>query len=109
MGTMTITTRAVDQLNRLLEKEGRTGQGLRISVAPGGCAGFRYNIMFEANPGETDEVIEANGLKIYLDEDSREYLKGAELDFVESLEGSYFDINNPNVGSTCSCGQSFKA
>ena len=66
-------------------------------------------MMFEENPAENDEVIEVNGLKIFLDEESKGYLKGAELDFVESLEGSFFNVNNPNASSTCGCGQSFKA
>ncbi|MEE9594510.1 MAG: iron-sulfur cluster assembly accessory protein [Candidatus Hydrothermarchaeales archaeon] len=109
MGTMSITPKAVEQLGVLMEKEGKTDHGLRITVGVGGCAGYRYNMMFEENPAENDEVIEVNGLKIFLDEESKGYLKGAELDFVESLEGSFFNVNNPNASSTCGCGQSFKA
>lgn len=109
MGTMNVTPRAVEQLNKLMEKEGKTGQGLRVTVGAGGCAGYRYHMMFEENPAESDEVIEVDGLRIFLDGESRGYLKGAELDYVESLEGSFFNIDNPNARSMCDCGQSFEA
>lgn len=108
MGTMTVTSRAVEQLTKLLEKDGNKDQGLRIAVRAGGCAGYRYFMTFEGKPTKSDEVIESNGVRIFIDKESRGYLRGAELDYVESLEGSYFNINNPNAHSACSCGKSFK-
>jgi len=109
MGTINVTPKAVEQLGKLMEKEDKNGQGLRITVGAGGCAGYKYHMMFEETPAETDEVIEVDGVKVFLDEESKGHLKGAELDFVESLDGSFFNINNPNAQSTCGCGQSFKA
>lgn len=108
MATMNITPKAVEQLNKLLKSEGKNAKGLRIAVGAGGCAGYRYLMTFEGKPAKNDEVIKSNGIRIFIDEESRDYMKGAELDYVESLEGSYFNINNPNARSACSCGKSFK-
>ena len=82
--------------------------GLRISVVGGGCSGFSYSMAFENQPNMLDKTYDYNGLKVFVDQASMLYLDGAEVDFVETLEGSGFKFNNPQVKSTCGCGSSFQ-
>jgi iron-sulfur cluster assembly protein len=83
--------------------------GLRISVVGGGCSGFTYSMAFENTPNMLNKTYQFNGLKVFIDQASMFYLDGAEVDYVETLEGSGFKFNNPNVKSTCGCGSSFNA
>jgi iron-sulfur cluster assembly accessory protein len=63
--------------------------------------------MIEETGGDGDQVFESNGVKLYVDPISIRYLKGAEVDFVETVTGGGFTIKNPNATSTCGCGSSF--
>ena len=83
--------------------------GLRISVVGGGCSGFSYSMAFENQPNMLDKTYNYDGLKVFVDQASLLYLDGAEVDYVESLEGAGFKFNNPQVKSTCGCGSSFQA
>src|SRR5207244_13149536 len=83
--------------------------GLRISVVGGGCSGFSYTMAFENQPNMLDKTYNYDGLKVFVDQASLLYLDGAEVDYVESLEGAGFKFNNPHVKSTCGCGSSFQA
>ncbi|MCS7314897.1 MAG: iron-sulfur cluster assembly accessory protein [Bryobacterales bacterium] len=83
--------------------------GLRIAVVGGGCSGFTYSMAFENNPGMLDKIYNFDGLKVFIDQVSMLYLDGARIDYVETLEGSGFKFDNPNVRNTCGCGSSFSA
>ena len=104
-----ITPVAVGKVKEILETQEPKPQGLRISVVGGGCSGFSYSMAFENNPSRLDKVYSYDGLKIFVDQASLLYLDGAEVDYVETLEGAGFKFNNPNVKSTCGCGSSFSA
>lgn len=80
---------------------------MRITVESGGCAGFKY-IMGLANETNSDDtVIERDGVKLFVDNDSQKYLAGTTIDFVLAQEGSGFTFDNPNAQASCSCGKSF--
>jgi len=102
-----VSETAASKISELLSEEGKTGSGLRVFVQGGGCSGFQYGLMIEENGGDADQIFESNGVKLYIDPVSISYLKGAEVDFVETVTGGGFTIRNPNAVSTCGCGQSF--
>ena len=102
-----VSQTAASKINELLAEEGKSGSGLRVFVQGGGCSGFQYGLMIEENGGDSDQVFESNGVRLYIDPVSISYLKGAEVDFVETVTGGGFTIRNPNAVSTCGCGQSF--
>jgi len=102
-----VSPTAASKIAELLAEENKPESGLRVFVQGGGCSGFQYGLMIEDSPGATDQVLESNGVKLYVDPISVRYLKGAEVDFVENISGGGFTIRNPNAVSTCGCGQSF--
>jgi iron-sulfur cluster assembly protein len=104
-----LTETAVSKVKEILETQEPKPTGLRISVVGGGCSGFSYSMAFENTPGMLDKTYNFDGLKVFIDQASMLYLDGAEVDYVETLEGSGFKFNNPNVKSTCGCGSSFSA
>ena len=104
-----LTETAIGKVREILTDQEPAPAGLRISVVGGGCSGFSYSMAFENSPGFLDKTYEFSGLKVFVDQASMLYLDGAEVDYVENLEGSGFKFNNPNVKSTCGCGSSFSA
>jgi iron-sulfur cluster insertion protein len=102
-----VSQTAASKINELLAEEGKAGSGLRVFVQGGGCSGFQYGLMIEESGGSGDQVFESNGVRLFVDPISISYLKGAEVDFVETVTGGGFTIRNPNAVSTCGCGQSF--
>ena len=102
-----VSTAAAAKIVELLAEESKQESGLRVFVQGGGCSGFQYGLMIEETPGETDQVFQSNGVKLYVDPISIRYLKGAEVDFVDNVAGGGFTIRNPNAVTTCGCGQSF--
>jgi iron-sulfur cluster insertion protein len=104
---ITVTESAASKIQDLLAEEGKTESGLRVFVQGGGCSGFQYGLMIEENGGVGDQTYESNGIKLYVDPVSLSYLKGAEVDFVDTITGGGFTIKNPNATSTCGCGSSF--
>ena len=104
-----LTETAVAKVREILSTQEPKPAGLRIAVVGGGCSGFSYSMAFENSPGMLDKTIKYDDLKVFIDQASLLYLEGAEVDYVESLEGSGFKFNNPNVKSTCGCGSSFSA
>ncbi|HEX7600152.1 MAG TPA: iron-sulfur cluster insertion protein ErpA [Polyangiaceae bacterium] len=106
---ITITEKAATKVREIASSEALEGQGLRLRVIGGGCAGFTYDLYFEDNVGEMDETYESNGVKLYVDPLSHQYLTETEIDYVEGLHGAGFKFNNPNVKSTCGCGSSFSS
>jgi iron-sulfur cluster assembly accessory protein len=104
-----LTETAVSKVQEILSAQEPKPAGLRIAVVGGGCSGFSYSMAFENAPGMLDKTYSFEGLKVFVDQASLLYLDGAEVDYVESIEGSGFKFNNPNVKSTCGCGSSFSA
>ncbi len=103
-----VTPAAASAVQDLMTKRNLTGYGLRIFISGGGCSGFQYGLALEDNVRESDMAYEVNGVKIVIDEVSINYLRGAQIDYVDELMGSGFKITNPNAQSTCGCGQSFR-
>jgi iron-sulfur cluster insertion protein len=104
---ISITSLAATKVKDIAQSEGLDGQGLRLRVIGGGCAGFQYDLYFEDKPTDMDETFESNGVKLYIDPLSYQYLDGTEIDYVEGVHGSGFKFGNPNVSGTCGCGSSF--
>ncbi|MEZ4375031.1 MAG: iron-sulfur cluster insertion protein ErpA [Polyangiaceae bacterium] len=104
---ISITELAAGKVREIADAEGLQGQGLRLRVIGGGCAGFQYDLYFEDTPTDMDETFECNGVQLYIDPLSYQYLDGTEIDFVEGVHGSGFKFGNPNVSGTCGCGSSF--
>jgi iron-sulfur cluster assembly accessory protein len=104
-----MTPVAVNKVKEILEAQTPKPAGLRLAVVGGGCSGFSYSMAFENKPSMLDKTYDYEGLKVYVDQASMLYLEGAQVDYVETLEGSGFKFNNPNVKSTCGCGSSFSA
>jgi len=104
-----MTPKAVEKVKEILNMQEPKPAGLRIAVVGGGCSGFNYSLAFESNPGMLDKTYDFDGLSVFIDQASMLYLDGAEVDYVETMEGSGFKFNNPNVKTTSGCGSSFSA
>ncbi|PWU04466.1 MAG: iron-sulfur cluster assembly accessory protein [Verrucomicrobia bacterium] len=104
--TITLTEAAAEQVLFLAEEDSEEGQFLRFGVEEGGCSGHEYAMGFDF-PQEDDILLESRGIKIIIDPNSFEYLKGIEVDFNDGLEGKGFSFNNPNAKRHCGCGKSF--
>src|ERR1044072_9523503 len=103
-----VSESAASKISELLAEENKAGSGLRVFVEGGVYSGFQYGLMFDENgQGAGDMVFESHGVKLYVDPISVRYLKGAEVDFVDTITGGGFTIKNPQATSTCGCGQSF--
>jgi len=104
---ITLTETAAKKLGDLRLEEGKPEWGLRIRVVGGGCSGFSYELGWENQASEGDDVIESHGIKVYVDSMSARYLAGSEIEYVDNqMLGAGFAIKNPNVKSSCGCGQS---
>jgi iron-sulfur cluster assembly protein len=104
---ITVTPKAAEKIKEFMKEETENPEYLRVYVQGGGCSGLSYGMGFEKSPEEDDLVMEENGVKLLVDSYSVDHLKGANVDYIESLMGSGFKINNPNVVKSCSCGHSF--
>ena len=103
-----VSETAAAKISELLVEENKAASGLRVFVQGGGCSGFQYGLMIEENgQGAGDQVFESHGVKLFVDPISIQYLKNAEVDFVDTVTGGGFTIKNPNAKSTCGCGSSF--
>ena len=105
---ITVTDVAANKIKELMLEE-KDVVGLRVYVRGGGCHGYQYGMAFENKIGEDDTVIEKNGIQVMLDPQSAPLLSGAEVDYVDSLQGSGFAVKNPQAKTTCGCGSSFSA
>ncbi len=102
-----LTARAAEKVKAIRAEENiETGLELRLKVIGGGCSGFSYDLYFD-QPQDVDQTLESQGVRLLCDQMSLMYLAGAEIDYVESVQGSGFKFTNPNVKSTCGCGSSF--
>lgn len=104
-----VTPAAVATIRNLLEQRQIPNHHLRVFVAGGGCSGLQYGMAFEETPENADTLIEMDGVRLIIDPTSLGYLYGATIDFVDSLMGGGFRIDNPNSAGGCGCGKSFKS
>ena len=106
-----ITPAAATEVKRFMDAEGVTPEvgGLRVSVQPGGCSGFKYGLLIEDAAAEDDSVLDMEGFKVFVDPFSAQYLTGVTIDYVSSMQGSGFTFKNPNSTGGCGCGSSFSA
>src|SRR5947209_5166671 len=106
---ITITDNGAEKVREFLAAQGAdfATAGLRVGVRGGGCSGFQYNLAFDEQR-EDDAVFEDHGLKLLVDRTSLPYVAGSIIDYVDSLQGAGFQVNNPNVVAACGCGSSFR-
>lgn len=105
--SLDLTPTAVAKVKEILTQQSPEPKGLRVAVVGGGCSGFSYQMNFENDTNGIDKIFDFEGLKVFVDQASLMYLKGTKIDYVETLEGSGFKFENPNVKTTCGCGSSF--
>jgi iron-sulfur cluster assembly accessory protein len=105
---LNVTPAAVDVIRNLLVQRNIPGYALRVFVSGGGCSGLQYGMAFEEKPRDFDAVVDVDNVRLVIDPTSLMYLQGATIDFVDSLMGGGFRIENPNAVSSCGCGHSFK-
>lgn len=101
------TDNAASKVAALIEEEGNPELKLRVYITGGGCSGFQYGFTFDEATNEGDQAIEKMGVTLLIDPMSFQYLSGADIDFIEDLQGERFVIRNPNAKTTCGCGSSF--
>ncbi|MBZ0283288.1 MAG: iron-sulfur cluster insertion protein ErpA [Anaerolineae bacterium] len=106
--TLTVTPSAVMVIRNLLEQRNIPNHSLRVFVSGGGCSGLQYGMAFEESPREFDQVVRVDGVSLIVDQTSLMYLQGATIDYIDSLMGGGFRIDNPNAVSSCGCGHSFR-
>ncbi len=99
---------AAGKLQELVAAEQNPQLGLRVYVYSGGCSGFRYGMMLEDQPSSEDITVQSKGINVYVDKQSTQYLLGSEIDYLDTLMGAGFTVNNPNAVSGCGCGSSFR-
>ncbi len=107
-----LTEKAADEIKKIVKEQNlpESETKLRVGVKGGGCSGFSYMLDLTEEPkGESDEEMEAHGVKILVDMKSYLYLNGVEIDFKDEVMGRGFVFKNPNATSTCGCGSSFQA
>jgi iron-sulfur cluster assembly protein len=104
---ISITDKAIEQIKIISQTDNPDGsKGLRLAVTGGGCSGLSYKIEF-SDKKERDNVLNFNGVNVFIDPKSLIYLKGIVLDFKDGLNGKGFSFDNPNAKNTCGCGESF--
>ena len=106
---VTLTDIATEKVKAFLETENAaaSGAGLRVGVRGGGCSGFQYSLALDEQR-EDDQVFDHQGIKVLVDPASLRYVDGSTVDYTESLMGSGFEVQNPNVVASCGCGSSFR-
>lgn len=102
-----VTDRAARQVARIIEAEGPPEAMLRIAVSGGGCSGFQYGFSLDTELTPDDLIVDKGAVRVVVDSMSLEFLRGAQVDYVDEIVGSAFRISNPNAQSSCGCGSSF--
>jgi len=104
-----LTDRAAEEVRKFMANEDVSPEtaGLRVSVLPGGCSGFKYSLNIEERALEDDMVLEVNDVRLFVDGFSAQYLVGVTVDYTSSMQESGFTFNNPNATGGCGCGSSF--
>ena len=106
-GPVVLTAKAIEMVREAMVRENLEGYGLRVSVVGGGCSGFQYGLDFENEEKVMDLTYELEGLKVYIDPMSSQYLEGTRIDYVQGMQGAGFKFINPKAVRTCGCGSSF--
>lgn len=101
-----LTASAAARVAAIAAKQGKPAI-LRLSVEGGGCSGFQYKFELAENAQTDDAIAETDGVRLLVDSVSLDLVRGARVDFVESLGGAAFRVTNPNAASGCGCGTSF--
>ena len=106
---LSLTAAAAAKVKQLMaeEPEGEAAV-LRVAIQGGGCSGFQYGLGFDRGSQEGDLELQLHGVPVVVDPFSAPYLKGAEIDYVDSIQAAGFAISNPNASSSCGCGHSFQ-
>ena len=104
---VTLTDSAAAKIKSMMVNEGKEGYALRFGVVTGGCAGLSYEMKFQKNPYDNDISFEHNGLTVIVNQESVEFIKGVQIDYVDTLRESGFKYSNPQAKSSCGCGTSF--
>ena len=104
---ISLTDRAEGKVKEFIQAQEDSFAGVRVAVVAGCCSGFEYKLILEQEAKDGDQVLEQDGFRVYVDEQSMLYLDSTQIDFVESPTGSGFAFNNPNVTGSCGCGESF--
>ena len=104
---ITLTDDAAGKVKELIEQEGEEALALRVAVRPGGCSGFSYEMFFDTDVADDDQIVDYDGVKVVVDASSVMLLEGATLDYKDGLQDAGFAIENPNAQNTCGCGSSF--
>jgi iron-sulfur cluster assembly accessory protein len=109
--TVNLTERAAEEVRKFIVAEQVPAEtaGLRVSVLPGGCSGFKYSLNIEERALEDDMVIETGAIRVLIDGFSAQYINGVTIDYTSSMQGSGFTFHNPNASGGCGCGTSFSA
>ena len=105
---LSLTDAAAGKLREITAEEPNPDVGLRVYVYSGGCSGYRYGMMLEDQPTADDNVLSTNGVRVYIDANSVPLISGSQIDYVDTLMGAGFTVNNPNAVSGCGCGSSFR-
>lgn len=104
---VSLTDTAAEKIRGFIAQQEGADVGLRVGVRGGGCSGFQYALALD-EPREDDEVFEEGGIRLLVDPSSLRYVDGSQVDWTESMMGSGFEVNNPNVVASCGCGSSFR-
>jgi iron-sulfur cluster assembly protein len=105
---LSLTEAAASKFKEITAAETSPDIGLRVYVYSGGCSGYRYGMMVEDAPTTDDRLFETQGVRIYVDTNSVDLLTGSQIDYVDTLMGAGFTVNNPNAVAACGCGSSFR-
>ncbi|HXI02386.1 MAG TPA: iron-sulfur cluster insertion protein ErpA [Candidatus Saccharimonadales bacterium] len=104
---ITVTPVAIEKIKDAMQAEGKSALNLRVYVEGGGCSGLQYGLVFEEEEKEGDTAVACDGFKILVDRFSLPYVEEVTIDYVTTLQGAGFKINNPKATGTCGCGSSF--
>lgn len=109
--TVSVSAAAAVEVRKFMTAENVSPDvgGLRVSVQPGGCSGFKYSLLIEDAAADDDTIVEQDGFRLFVDPFSYQYLNGVSIDYVSSMQGSGFTFKNPNATGGCGCGSSFSA
>jgi iron-sulfur cluster assembly protein len=108
---LSISASATVEVKKFMAAEGVAPDvgGLRVSVQPGGCSGFKYSLLIEDQAADDDTILAQDGFRVFVDPFSMQYLNGVAIDYTTSMQGSGFTFKNPNATGGCGCGSSFSA
>ena len=108
---LAVTPNAGVEVKKFMDAEGVTAEqgGLRVSVQPGGCSGFKYGLLIEDQAADDDIIVDQGEFKVFVDPFSAQYIGGVIIDYTSSMQGSGFTFKNPNATGGCGCGSSFSA